>query len=79
MPGRGEPLGDPHFWQILDEANRRGLYVVVYTNGFFLNEEKVKRLRDADISLYVKVDSFDRVFTKPSSAKRAYLIACGRI
>ncbi len=34
--------------------------MVVYTYGFFLDEEKVKRLRDADISLYVKVDSFDR-------------------
>jgi len=60
MPGRGEPLGDPHFWPILEEANRRGLYVVVYTNGYFLDEEKIKRLRDAGISLYVKVDSFDR-------------------
>jgi MoaA/NifB/PqqE/SkfB family radical SAM enzyme len=60
MPGRGEPLSDPHFWPILEEANRRGLYVVVYTNGYFLDEEKIKRLRDADISLYVKVDSFDR-------------------
>ncbi len=60
MPGRGEPLGDPHFWQILEEANRRGLYVVVYTNGFYLDEEKIKRLYNAQISLYVKVDSFDR-------------------
>lgn len=60
MPGRGEPLGDPHFWQVLEEANRRGLYVVVYTNGYFLDEDKIKRLRDSDISLYVKVDSLDK-------------------
>lgn len=59
MPGRGEPLGDPHFWTLLAEANRLGLYVVVYTNGYFLDEEKVKRLADSGISLYVKVDSLD--------------------
>jgi len=57
MPGRGEPLGDPHFWALLNEANRLGLYVVVYTNGFFLEEEMIQRLRDSKISLYVKVDS----------------------
>jgi MoaA/NifB/PqqE/SkfB family radical SAM enzyme len=59
MPGRGEPLGDPDFWTILEEANRLGLYVVVYTNGYFLNREKILRLKQADISLYLKVDSFD--------------------
>ena len=60
MPGRGEPLGDPHFWAILEEANRLGLYVVVYTNGYFLNREKILRLKQAGISLYLKVDSFDQ-------------------
>jgi MoaA/NifB/PqqE/SkfB family radical SAM enzyme len=58
MPGRGEPLFDNDFWDVLDEANRLGLYVVVYTNGYFLDKEKIKRLKDSDISLYVKVDSF---------------------
>lgn len=60
MPGRGEPLWDPHFWAILEEANRLGLYVVVYTNGFFLDRDKILRLKQAGVSLYLKVDSFDR-------------------
>jgi MoaA/NifB/PqqE/SkfB family radical SAM enzyme len=57
MPGRGEPLSDPHFWDILATANYCDLYVVVYTNGYLLDEEKIKRLRDMKVSLYVKVDS----------------------
>lgn len=60
MPGRGEPLADPDFWTILDEANRLGLWVVAYTNGYFLNHEKILRLKQAGISLYLKVDSFDQ-------------------
>lgn len=60
MPGRGEPLADPDFWHILEEANRLGLWVVVYTNGYFLNDEKIHRLKLAQISLYLKVDSFDK-------------------
>lgn len=60
MPGRGEPLADSGFWDILDAANRLGLWVVVYTNGYFLDREKIEQLKDKPISLYIKVDSFDR-------------------
>ncbi|HHT9112622.1 MAG: radical SAM protein [Planctomycetes bacterium] len=60
MPGRGEPLGDSDFWKILEEANHLGLWVVVYTNGYFLNREKILRLKQADVSVYLKIDSFDR-------------------
>lgn len=60
MPGRGEPLADPDFWTILEHANQLGLWVVVYTNGYFLNREKILRLKQAGISLYLKVDSFDQ-------------------
>lgn len=60
MPGRGEPLADPDFWTILKEANRLGLWVVVYTNGYFLDREKILRLKQAGVSLYLKVDSFDQ-------------------
>jgi MoaA/NifB/PqqE/SkfB family radical SAM enzyme len=73
MPGRGEPLADPDFWEILEEANRLGLYVVVYTNGYLLNREKILRLKQADISLYLKVDSFDsRIYEKMVGKKDVY-------
>lgn len=60
MPGRGEPLSDRDFWSILEETNRLGLWVVVYTNGYFLDREKILRLKQAGISLYLKVDSFNQ-------------------
>lgn len=60
IPGRGEPLADPDFWTILEHANQLGLWVVVYTNGYFLSREKILRLKQAGISLYLKVDSFDQ-------------------
>lgn len=53
-------MADPDFWNILEEANRLGLWVVVYTNGYFLNREKILRLKRAGISVYLKVDSFDQ-------------------
>ncbi len=59
IPGRGEPFLDDYFWDILEFANSNGLWVVVYTNGFFLKKENILRLKDAQISLYIKVDSFD--------------------
>ncbi len=58
LPGRGEPLADSDFWEILNEAERLGLWVVVYTNGYFLDKKKIVTLKDKPISLYLKVDSF---------------------
>lgn len=59
IPGRGEPFMDSDFWDILKFANMCGLWVVVYTNGFFLNKEDIQKLKDAQVSLYIKVDSFE--------------------
>jgi MoaA/NifB/PqqE/SkfB family radical SAM enzyme len=61
IPGRGEPLADPDFWEILNEAEKLGLWVVVYTNAWYLDEEKISALKDLPISLYIKIDSFDSV------------------
>lgn len=58
IPGRGEPFLDPDFWKVIEEANHLGLWVVVYTNGLFLDQEKILRLKGYDISIYLKVDSF---------------------
>lgn len=70
MPGRGEPLADRDFWSILEEANRLGLWVVVYTNGYFLDREKILRLKQAGISLYLKVDSFDQKIYEEMVSKK---------
>ena len=59
MPGRGEPLADPCFWNILHEAELLGMWVIVYTNGSLLSEERIRQLKDAPISLYIKFDTFN--------------------
>jgi len=59
MPGKGEPLFDPDFWDIVAEAERLKLWVVVYTNAYFLDEEKINKLKKLPVSLYIKIDSFD--------------------
>lgn len=71
IPGRGEPLADSGFWDILDAANRLGLWVVVYTNGYFLDREKIEQLKDKSISLYIKVDSFDSRIYEELVGKRS--------
>lgn len=60
MPGRGEPLADPDFWSILDLCTGLDMWVVVYTNGSHLTPDKIRRLKDSNISIYMKVDTFDR-------------------
>lgn len=59
IPGRGEPMADRNFWDILEETERLGLWLVVYTNGYLLDSDRIKQLKDTPISLYLKVDSFD--------------------
>jgi len=59
IPGRGEPMADRNFWDILEETKRLGLWLVVYTNGYLLDSDRIKQLKDFPVSLYLKVDSFD--------------------
>lgn len=59
MPGRGEPMADRNFWDIIEKTERLGLWVVVYTNGYLLGSDRIKQLKDSPVSLYLKVDSFD--------------------
>ena len=59
MPGRGEPMADRNFWTVLEETERLGLWVVVYTNGCLLDSAQIKQLKDSPVSLFLKVDSFD--------------------
>jgi MoaA/NifB/PqqE/SkfB family radical SAM enzyme len=73
IPGRGEPFMDNDFWHILKFANSNGLWVVVYTNGFFLIPEDILKLKEAQISLYIKIDSFEpEVYDEMVGAKGAF-------
>ena len=61
IPGRGEPFLDKNFWDIIEYATLLGYWIVIYTNGFHLDKEKIQRLKQLSVSLYLKTDSFDQV------------------
>ncbi len=43
----GEPLMGPHFWEIAEEAKRRGFYLSIASNGtLFANKENAQRAKE---------------------------------
>jgi len=80
IPGRGEPFLDKDFWEIIDFANDLGIWVVVYTNGGFLNSKTIERLKQAQISLYIKVDSFkETIYDELVGLKGTFKIVKGKL
>ena len=59
VPGRGEPFLDKNFWDILEYTTMLGYWVVIYTNGYFLDSEAIKRIEQLPVSLFLKADSFN--------------------
>ena len=60
VPGRGEPFLDKNFWSVVEYATSLEYWIVVYTNGSRLDVEKIQQIKQLPISLYLKVDSFDK-------------------
>lgn len=52
----GEPFMRKDIFEIIEYARKKGLKVVVNTNGTLLNEEKLSKLRDLDCSLNISID-----------------------
>lgn len=44
--GGGEPLGVPHFWEVIEILHRGGVELKLETNGLFITEEKADVLQD---------------------------------
>jgi MoaA/NifB/PqqE/SkfB family radical SAM enzyme len=60
IPGTGEPTLDRDFYQLTETAHELGLTTVVYTNlTGNIDKEKIDKLFDHDVSIGVKLDSFD--------------------
>jgi len=73
IPGRGEPFLDENFWSTIEYAAKLGYWIVITTNGFHLNNEKIHRIRQLPISLYLKADSLDpSVYEKMVGIKDSY-------
>jgi MoaA/NifB/PqqE/SkfB family radical SAM enzyme len=66
LQGEGEPLLQPHFFEMAARARARDLSVACITNGSLLSAENVRRLLDADLDkLLVSFESLD-----PASFRR---------
>ncbi len=70
MPGKGEPMADKDFWGVLDEIRNQGMHLVVYTNAWYLSEDRIRALADYPISIYVKIDSLDESTYEEMVAKK---------
>ncbi|HIC99049.1 MAG TPA: radical SAM protein [Pyrodictiaceae archaeon] len=57
----GEPTIHPHFFTVVREAAKRGMYVAVATNGWLMADEKfVKKMKEAGVRyVEVSIDSAD--------------------
>jgi MoaA/NifB/PqqE/SkfB family radical SAM enzyme len=59
IPGQGEPFLDKKFWDITEYAALLGYWIVIYTNGYYLDTETINRIKNLPISLFLKTDSFN--------------------
>lgn len=55
--GLGEPLMNPHFFELLDIAQSRNIKASLITNGTLFNESNLKRLNDNLVRVYVSIDT----------------------
>lgn len=59
LPGYGEPMMHPQFWNIMTLAEKLGLYILVFSNATFIDDEVAERLIKMPVSLMIKVNSLN--------------------
>jgi len=59
ITGAGEPFADAGVWDMINYANKLGMWVMIFTNGALLNKEKIAELYKMNVSLIVKCNSLD--------------------
>jgi len=57
--GKGEPLLDPHLWDLLDYVQSKGGWNLVFTNATTITPVVASRLWQLDCSVITKVNSFN--------------------
>jgi len=60
--GAGEPTLDPHFEQFVDEVERLGMDLIVFTHGAtrIFKKENLAKYKDKPISFFIKLWSLDQ-------------------
>ncbi len=87
ITGAGEPTIDKYFFDMVEYANRLGIWVITFTNGYAIGKEMAERLFRMNISLIVKCNSLrpeieDKVVGKKGYAEKRnqsirYLVDAG--
>lgn len=60
IAGAGEPLIDPNFFKILEYTQRKGLYMILYTNATKITKKLAKELFHQNITITVTMNSLKR-------------------
>jgi len=58
----GEPFLYKDFWNILEFAKKKGFEIKIFTNGTFLNEKVLKKLKKLNIKLSFNLNSHNKKF-----------------
>jgi len=62
--GLGEPFTHPNIFEMFDIVARKGINILMTTNGTFFTEKNIRRLPDTGFSIHVSIDSSDeKVFS----------------
>jgi len=59
IAGQGEPTIDPLFWEHLEYIYQKGIIPVIFTHGMHIDKDTAERLYDMDVSVIIKVHSFN--------------------
>ena len=63
IPGTGEPTLDRDFYPLIERVRKNGLTIVVYTNlTGNVDRAKIELMRDNDVSIGIKLDSFNPAY-----------------
>lgn len=75
--GLGEPLDDPRIIPILRYLGENGVHTSMFTNGLKIDKEMAQFLKDNNVSLILKLDTFneewfDKLLGKVGAARKIY-------
>jgi len=72
ITGAGEPLIDRYFWEMVEYANKLGMWVITFTNGMVIDKEMAEKIAKKDISLIVKCNSMNPEVEDKMVGKKGY-------
>jgi MoaA/NifB/PqqE/SkfB family radical SAM enzyme len=72
--GAGEPTIDPHFNDVIEYIHKKGVWIVLFTNGIALanNPALVRHLYQCEVSVVLKMNSFSPEIQDLVSGREGY-------